>query len=327
MTPINAAKKNTTSNMVSHFNYYWLLQLFAVALACSAPTTHANDLTSLEDSINAAEAHFDDIIDGAEKNIRWHQNQLIKTEYSIVYLHGFSASRQELNPLVDELADELAANVFYARLRGHGRSADAMLDGNVAAWQQDTLDAFKIGQLIGEKVILIGTSTGATLATWLNSQSNSTQAAASILISPNFKVKSRSASMVQWRLGLWLAKQLNGDYHSFKPHNEFHAKYWTERYPLDAVVPMLDLVDLVEEIDKSSIKVPQLIVYSPNDQVVDVNKIKQVSMQFTGTKVSLVPFTSSKDPAQHVLVGDSSSPNEVADMRALIIDFLRTLER
>lgn len=295
---------------------------FAVTAWSATQLAQAQDLSALSLSLKTSEIAYPDIVEGAEKTIRWHNNEATKTPYSIVYLHGFSATRQELSPLIEKLADSLKANVFFTRLRGHGRSEDAMLDGSVEKWQKDTLDAYQIGQQIGHNVIIVGTSTGATLATWLNSQTIAQPAVASILISPNFKVKSRSAKMVQWRLGLWLAKQLNGEYYSFTPHNDFHARYWTERYPLAAVVPMLDLVDLVDELDKSTIEVPQLIIYSPNDQVVDVEKIIQVAPQFSRASVSLVPFTVSRDPSQHVLVGNASSPEQVDDMLALITEFI-----
>jgi len=245
-----------------------------------------------------------------------------KREYSIIYLHGFSATRQELSPLIENLADQLQANAYFTRLKGHGRSDDAMSEGSVQAWTNEAKTALEIGRLLGNKVIVIGTSTGGTLAAWLSAQADVRQLSASILISPNFGVKSRFSGILQSRLGLWLVKTFQGKSHSFEPINEYHAKYWTERYPIDALVPMLDLVDIVNDMEKSLITTPQLLVYSPDDQVIDVSAIERTAKQITSAEVSVVPFTKSKDPVQHVLVGQMSSPDEVGDMVAVIVNFL-----
>lgn len=302
-------------------------RLFIILILMFSTTAHAEEALSLgnvEAHLRAQEARFDDLVEGTEKHIRWFAEAQQQTDVAIVYLHGFSASRQELSPLVERLADRIQANVFYTRLQGHGRSDDAMAEGTVAGWQQDTLEAYRIGQLLGKEVIVIGTSTGATLATWLNTQEIANNMAANILISPNYGVQNSSASMMKWRLGLWLAKLINGDYHSFTPMNEFHGRYWTERYPLDAIVPMLELVDEVSGLNKASIQTPQLMIYSPTDKVIEIEEIKRTATSMSSARVAEIPFTISKDPYQHVLVGKASSVDEVDEMLTIIKTFLKT---
>ncbi len=302
-----------------------LITLSLLISLASLNVSAENELTisNVDAHLKSAESQFDDIVEGTEKNVRWYANSKRKRAISIVYIHGFSATRQEISPLTEKLADQLKANVYFTRLQGHGRTADAMVEGTVAGWKEDALTALKIGELLGDEVIVIGTSTGATLAAWLNAQEQTKQVAATISISPNFGVKSKMAGMAQSKLGLWLAKKINGDYYSFAPLNEFHARYWTERYPLEAVVPMLDLVDEVSELDKSRITTPQLIVYSPDDQVVDVQDIRETAFKMTAASVTITPFTISKDPVQHLLVGQVSSPDEVDDLLEMVIGFLR----
>jgi len=228
--------------------------------------------------------------------------------------------------LVELLADQLQANTYFTRLQGHGRSEDAMAEGTVEGWKQETLQALAIGHVLGDKVILMGTSTGGTLITWLNTQDEAKDVHASVLISPNFEVMSRSAHVLQWLLGRWFVSTFVGDYHSFKPLNDFHKKYWTERYPIEAAVPMLDLVDEVADLDKTIIATPQLIVYSPNDEIVNPEATITAAVQMKSANVKLVPFTISKDPVQHLLVGKMSSPNEVGDMLKIIDNFLDSIE-
>lgn len=303
------------------------LLLLCASLAYQSHTQELPSLSNIENKLQQQEAQFADLIAGSEKHIRWFEKPRQASKLSIVYLHGFSASRQELNPLVEQLADKLQANVFFTRLQGHGRSDDAMAEGSVEGWKEDTISAYQIGQLLGDKVIVVSTSTGATLATWLNTQAIAHNMHANVLISPNFGVKNSSAKIVTWSAGLWLAELFGGEYRSFTPMNEFHARYWTERYPLRAVVPMLELVDEVVELDKSSIDTPQLIIYSPKDKVVDVANIVQTATKMTSADVTEVQFTVSKDPYQHVLVGRASdSVEEVEDMLEIIIDFLSKIE-
>jgi esterase/lipase len=310
-----------------NFNFLKSAILLTVLLpTVSIAASSELSLNSVDSYIQESEAAFTDIVDGAEKHIRWFADVKQKQAVSIVYIHGFSATRQEVSPLVELLADQLQANTYFTRLQGHGRDQDAMAEGTTAGWKQEALLALSIGRVLGDNVILMGTSTGGTLITWLNTQNEATDVHASVLISPNFEVMSKSANLLRWSLGRWFVKTFVDDYHSFEPLNDFHKKYWTERYPIEAAVPMLDLVAEVADLDKTKIATPQLIVYSPNDQIVNPDASIAGAAQMKSANVTLVPFTISKDPAQHLLVGKVSSPNEVGDMLRIIDHFLNSIE-
>ncbi|RUW21307.1 alpha/beta hydrolase, partial [Mesorhizobium sp. M1E.F.Ca.ET.041.01.1.1] len=99
------------------------------------------------------EAAVPNIRDGLDKEIIW-ANPMVhaKTKLAIVYIHGFSASKGEVRPLPDDVADELDANLFYTRLTGHGQDGAAMAEGSVNAWINDYEEALAIGRAIGDKV-------------------------------------------------------------------------------------------------------------------------------------------------------------------------------
>ena len=295
------------------------------------------ELQEIEQYLQEQESTLPDLVQGTEKSIRWANPgssvvgstgpaSLVQTEYSIVYIHGFSASRGEISPVTEQLADRIKANVYYARLRGHGRSSDAMTQGSVDAWLEDTKEAYEIGSLIGRKVILVSTSTGGTLATWLLAQPFTKNVVANIMVSPNFGINNWSGELLRWSWGLSLAKWMNGDYHSFTPQNELHKKYWTERYPYEALVPMIKLVDQVVEMEKSNVKTPQLIIYSPSDHVVDSEKTLSVANDFSSSEVTLSPFTTSSDPSQHVLAGDACAPDSTEEMVQLMHHYVLNLD-
>lgn len=279
------------------------------------------ELVELEDSIRNQEAAFSDIVENTQKSIRW-INQFEKTQLAIVYIHGFSASAREISPVTERLADALQANVFYTRLTGHGRSEDAMAQASVDKWLKDVRQAYEIGSMIGEKVIVISVSTGSTLAAWLATQEFASAMAANIMISPNFGIKNRSGEIVRWSWGFKFAKWLNGPYRSFTPQNELHKKYWTERYPIEAVVPMVKLVDQIVDLDYSDVSTPTLMMFSPQDQVIRVDRVHQIAERMSNAIVRLHPYSNSQDPYQHVLAGDACSPQTTDEVISILKDYL-----
>lgn len=280
------------------------------------------ELETLEQVLQNQEAQFKDIVDGSEKRIRWYQGKQ-QTELALVYIHGFSASSRELSPTTERLADTLGANVYYARLQGHGRSDDAMAEATVDGWKKDARQAYQIGKKIGKRVIVISTSTGGTLATWLAAHEFDQSVIANILISPNFDIASKIAKIVTWPGGLTLARWIGGDYHSFTPITEEHGRFWTNRYPIESVLPMFALLDEVRDLDKSRITTQHLVIYSPDDKVVDVDAIENNRMQLTSAKVEMRLFTKSTDPYQHVLSGVACSPESTDAMVALLKDYIQ----
>lgn len=99
-------------------------------------------------------------------------------------------------PLSDYLATRLKANLYYARMTGHGLTGQGLAKATVNDWLNDTEEAFQIGKRLGDKVIVIGVSTGGTLATWLSLQPNTDEIMAVILMSPNFGLKDSNSKIL-----------------------------------------------------------------------------------------------------------------------------------
>ena len=268
------------------------------------------------------ESQYDDIVPGAEKKIVWADTSGKKTPLSIVYLHGFSATRQETAPLSDSIAAQLGANLYYPRLTGHGRTTDAMGEPGVSDWLNDAIEAFEIGRQIGDRVILVGTSTGATLATWLAGEVDRNDLAAMVLLSPNFWPKAPGVGLVLWPGGRQLMRLLRGDYLEWEPYNELQARYWTTRYPSSAVVEMMQLVDMVNRMDLSLIETPLFVLYSPNDQVVDPAPIRTTFDRFGDPHKKIIALEEVGDRNNHVLAGDILSPDDTDPVASMIVSFL-----
>ena len=72
--------------------------------------------------IAEGEARHDDLVPGTEKTVVWADStSRSSTPLSLVYLHGFSATRQEVYPLAEELARSLGANLFLTPERSFKR--------------------------------------------------------------------------------------------------------------------------------------------------------------------------------------------------------------
>ena len=217
----------------------------------------------LDQYLAASESAFSDITPGAEKKIIWANTQRTQTEYAFVYLHGFSATRQESAPVPDNIASHFNSNIYYARLAGNGRSADAMLDGSVNRWVNDAAEAMAIASKIGKRTVIIGCSTGATLAWWTaNQPALSKDLAAMVLLSPNFGVADARARLLLYPWGAQLARIVQGQYRESIPVSDAHAAYWTCKYPTAALLPMMGLVRLIRDYPAADCNVPVHITWS-----------------------------------------------------------------
>jgi hypothetical protein len=70
-----------------------------------------------------------------------------KTEYSIVYLHGFSASQEEGNPVHRNIAKAFGCNLFLSRLAEHGIDTAEQLEClTVDKYWESAKEAFVVGK-------------------------------------------------------------------------------------------------------------------------------------------------------------------------------------
>jgi len=99
-------------------------------------------LAALEARLAEDEGGVPGLRPGDAKGIVWADPERPSvTPLALVYLHGFSADRHEVEPLISELADALGANVFFTRLSGHGRDGAAMTEVAPEDWLDDTAEA------------------------------------------------------------------------------------------------------------------------------------------------------------------------------------------
>ncbi len=207
------------------------------------------------------------LIPGTEKRIRWHDG-VAQTEFAIVNLHGFSGSRQGIAPLVDRLADALGANVFETRLAGHGRVEGAMRGVRAEHWLADGAEALAIGSRLGKRVIVVGTSTGATLAIAMAQDPAFASVDTLVLISPNFAPADPMANWITRPFGPLLLRAAVGETRSWQPHNELQGRFWSTSYPSAIVVEVMRLVDRAHRMLPLDTQASVLTMLSPDDFIV-----------------------------------------------------------
>jgi esterase/lipase len=276
--------------------------------------------------LHASEDSVPDLRPGDEKAVVWAGPRGAATDVAVVYLHGFSADRHEIDPVPEEVARALGANLFFTRLTGHGRDGPAMGEATADDWLQDTEEAMAVGRRIGRRVVLIGTSTGGTLATWVAAQGRWRQdLVAVVLVSPNYGVRDRRARILLWPWGGLLARLLVGGERCFTPANAAQARHWTTCYPTRVLPQMMALVAYVRALDPGRIRTPLLSLYSPDDQVVDPGETERLFARFASTRKRIEAVEGSSDGDHHVLAGDILSPAYTARVLGLVLDFLAPL--
>lgn len=200
------------------------------------------DLHQLESHIQASERATAGLKPDNEARIVWADSFAYrKSPYSVVYLHGFSASQAEGRPTHTEFAKRYGCNLYLARLQSHGLEvAEPLLDLTPENYYASALEALAIGQQIGEKVLLMSTSTGGTLSLMLAAENP--DIAGQILYSPNIDLYDSNSSLLIQPWGLYLARAFNGgNYRQWEGPGET-GKYWTTRYRVEALVALKSLV-------------------------------------------------------------------------------------
>lgn len=283
------------------------------------------DITRLEAWVHSQENAFTDIKPRNEKRIVWANTAGKRTAWSVVYLHGFSASPLETAPMTEWVAKALGANVFYTRLTGHGRPAAAMGEASVQDWLADAHEALRIGQTLGDKVLVISCSTGATLATWLDVNGHKAQVAGHVFVSPNFGPKDKRAEIINGPWGQQIALALQGTTSGRPAANPTEGGAWTANYPTSALFPMMALVQGVRESELSAFKTPLLVLYSEQDRTVEPEHTKAAFARLGSANKQMQVVDYSEAVGQHVLAGDIRAPKATAPMADTIVRWAQSL--
>jgi len=205
-----------------------------------------------------------------EARIIWLNDSLKNpTDYSIVYLHGFSASQKEGDPVHRDIAKKFGCNLYLSRLSEHGiDTPEALLNFTVDKYWQSAVDALRVGTRLGNKVILMATSTGGSLALQL-AATYPDKVYALVLMSPNISIFDRNAWLLNNPWGLQIARMVVGSkYVDANDDRPIYRQYWNYHYRLEAAVQLEEYLETTM-VKKTFEKVqqPTLMLYYYKDDV------------------------------------------------------------
>jgi esterase/lipase len=190
------------------------------------------------------------------------------TDYSIVYLHGFGASQGEGDPVHRNMARRFHCNLYLPRLEGHGLDTiDPFIHFTADKYWQSAKEALAVGKQIGKKVILMGTSTGGSLALLL--AADYPEVHSLVLMSPNIQINDPNAWVLNNHWGLQIARSVvNSNYIESKDQRPGYKEYWYTKYRIEGAVQLQELIEeTMVESNFRKVKQPVLMLYYYKDKV------------------------------------------------------------
>lgn len=267
-------------NMKKFFKWFAALLLFLLVIYFAGPRPAKpdfgvpvpglpSDLPGLEIMIAAEEQAVRRLKPDNEARIVWADSMnRTKTKVAILYLHGFSASQAEGEPVHREIARRFGANLYLSRLYEHGidRGDSTMMFLNAGDYMASAEKALAVTKMLGEEVVVIGTSTGGAMALYLASKHPEIKAL--VLYSPAVKLYDPTAVILNKPWGLLIARKfMGGNTSTDKPESPEHARYWSLTYRVEALVALQNLLaNTMKPSTFEAVKCPVFLGYYYKDE-------------------------------------------------------------
>jgi pimeloyl-ACP methyl ester carboxylesterase len=275
---------------------FMLFCLLGIVYALGPEVEYAKDYDSIVSPMNIPLDQLDSVIQKRESKIEglkadneariiWADSSKQKTPFSLVYLHGFSASQEEGDPIHEDFAKRYGCNLFLSRLADHGRfTKNSFIDLTPAQLINSAKEAIAYGQLLGEKVIVMSCSTGSTLSIYLSSNPDN-NIAGQIMYSPNIDIFDPMSELLLYPWAEQLMLWVTGGEYRHVAYGPLPPKYWNEDYHINGAIAVKHLIDqtMNEEVFKN-IKQPLFLGYyykneEEQDKVVSIERMKEFASQ------------------------------------------------
>lgn len=287
-------------------------------------------LNELEATLQRENAALPNLRDQCGSSVIWHKDSVHQTKYAVVFLHGFSACPFEGNPIVQDFAKEFGCNLYLHRLPQHGLDdAESFVDLTPKEWIESAKKAINIGASLGEKVIIMSSSTGGTLSTYLTAENAEKNIiAAQFLYSPNFGIANPAAFLINNPWGFQILKQIEGgNYHYIKEMSAESAPHWTTTYRIEGLIALQDLIEkTMTNKTFEKIKTPVFVGYyykneKEKDNVVSIDAMKNfyTQIQTPENQKVIIPFS---EVGGHVIT-NKYQKGGLDDVRKATFDFAR----
>lgn len=289
-----------------------LLTFLLVGLVQGQIVTRDIPLIELDGYLATKEQKVGNVKPGNAAKVLWvsdHKYQ--KTPYAFVYLHGFGASHREGEPIMSKLSEAFGANVYMSRLEEHGLDREngyeyLTPESHLASAE----NALAMGKLLGEKVVLVSTSTGGTLS--LHLAAKDADIAGLIMYSPFIGLFNPMMEKIIEPGGKeFFVAQAGGEIQKQAREPEV-AKYWSTNYHVNGYVSLISMLKqtMVSETFEK-VKCPVFMGYyykneEEQDKVVSVAAMLEMFDQL-GTPASDKLSMAFPNTANHVIGCDLRS--------------------
>jgi pimeloyl-ACP methyl ester carboxylesterase len=264
------------------------------------------DLSHLEQEIDSSEKAIKDLKRDNQARIIWADSvKKEKTPYSIVYIHGFGASWVEGEPVHRDLAKRYGANLYLARMHDAGISdPDAFDDLTPENFMEEAKRALAIGKVLGDSVIVIGTSAGGLLTVYL--AATNPEIKGIVLYSPCIAVASPALKLVTGPWGKNILYTIMGDHRKPVDKGSERSNFWLQSYQTNGLLTLQQTIDAISrpEVFKE-IKMPVFLGYyykneKEQDDVVSVKAMQDMFLKL-GTPANLKVEKAFPESADHVI--------------------------
>tara|TARA_B110001454_G_scaffold219201_1_gene251884 strand:- start:26867 stop:27718 length:852 start_codon:yes stop_codon:yes gene_type:complete len=232
---------------------------------------------SLEVNLQKPEINLATIRPGTEQMIRWKDTKKQdEREYAFVYIHGFTGHRGEISPLIEDIQDQFDANLFFARLAGHGIEGKTIRAATITDWFTNIDQTYAFAKRLGKKRVYVGASTGAGMAMLLTEKYDPQSCL--VLLSPNFGLSSELTMLGTGPLGYVITSLFVGnsasDYVTLYPSEE--ESLVSTRIDGNSLNQFLELTKIFKQYNYENYENPVLMLYSKEDTVIDPGAVERV---------------------------------------------------
>lgn len=293
---------------------------------------HARDA---QDYLRARDAAEAPLKPQAVSRIIWAGRPHAVTDVALVFLHGWSTSPLEVDPVDARVAERLGANLVRLRLTGHGLAPESRAGRELVrsatreALLRDAAVALALGKLCGRRVVLMGSSTGGSLALWLAAQPWARpDVAGVVLISPGLKLALHGPqyALLKWpvyMLPAFLSRAIihavGGPVRAVEYISEEQTGICTMFYPTESVCNICKLYLTLEvAVDAREICAPVLVFANPRDHIVSYEATREFLRPTTHRMVDVCDSEEA-----HIITGRVHSPSTVPRVVAASVDWLR----
>lgn len=288
-----------------------------------------DDLCDLDRFVTESERAVEHIKRDNQARIVWFNDKPEKTPCSIVYLHGFTASQGEGYPIHRDIARRYGCNLYLSRLYGHGIDKDAFRDMTMEKLIDSAVNAYAIGRKTGREVILMGTSTGASLAIIIASLFKEVKGI--IAYSPLIDFQEMKARLIHSPYFRFLITRLARFQYIHKGNSSTpeEKQYWYSDYHINGLISLNDFIQTYMKPEiYQKVTQPFFLGYyyrdkKEKDPTVSVKKMMSMYRQL-GTPSDRKKMINFRNAQAHV-IGSQYTSNAYYEVRSETINFLEEI--